>query len=218
MHSALTKIKLDEIISNDTVYSIVWGGKYENKKCVLKMIVIDSGKTKKKYFEKNGEKPFLHKEFKDKKSLTPREFKHEVEAYLKFSKLGIGPEIYDYGIHKDYEVHYGIIVMERLDCSIKQLLIKRELTRHEHDIVDKLIDKLHHKYDMVHGDMKPSNIGVYLNDKGEIKECYFFDCQKVKYKKNYDSDSFKRLIYHDDVVYRDHYINNRNLGHKHKHK
>lgn len=213
--SELKKIKLDKIISNDTVYSIVWSGKYDNKKCVIKMIVIDSGKTKGKYFKENGSEPFLHKEFKDKKSLSPKEFKHEVDAYLKFDKLGIGPKIYASWIHKDYDVHYGMVVMERLDCSIKQILAKRELTHREHDIVNKLIEKLHHKYEIVHGDMKPSNIGVYLNEKGEIKECYFFDCQKVKYSKNYDTGTFKHLVTHDNYVYRDHYINNRKLGKKH---
>ncbi|ARF12513.1 hypothetical protein Klosneuvirus_6_75 [Klosneuvirus KNV1] len=216
MHKALNKIKLDKIISNDTVYSIVWGGKYENKRCVIKMIVISSGKTKEKYFKENAEKPFLHKEFKDKKALSPREFKHETEAYLKFEKLGMGPKIYDYGIHKDYDIHYGLIIMERLDCSIKQILMKRELTHKEHELVNNLIDKLHNKHEIVHGDMKPSNIGVYLNEKGEIKECYFFDCQKVKYKKDYDSGIFRQLVTHDNYVYRDHYINNRKLSHRKK--
>lgn len=211
MHKSLNKIKFDKIISDDTVYSIVWGGKYENKRCVVKMIVIDSGKTKGKYFKENDKAPFLHKEFRDKKSLSPHEFKHEVDAYLKFDKLGIGPKIYDYGIHKEYDIHYGIVVMERLDCSIKQILMERELNHKEHEIVDKLIDKMHNKHEIVHGDMKPSNIGVYLNEKGEIKECYFFDCQKVKYKKDYDSGTFKQLAEHDDRVYRDHYINNRKL-------
>lgn len=215
MSKLLHKTTFGKIISNDTVYSVVWSGKYENKRCVIKMIVVDSGKTKEKYFKKNDEEPFLHKEFRNKKPLSVQDFKHEVNAYLKFDKIGMGPKIYDYGIYKEFPIHYGIIIMERLDCSIKQILIKRELTHHEHDIVNKLIDKLHNKHEIVHGDMKPSNIGVYLNEKGEIKECYFFDCQKVKYKKDYDISTFKRLIDRDNYVYRDHYINNRKLGHKH---
>ena len=65
-------------------------------------------------------------------------------------------------------------------------------------------------------EIKSAYITDYLNEKGEIKECYFFDCQKVKYKKDYDSGTFKQLVTHDDRVYKDHYINNRKLGRNHK--
>lgn len=211
MHKKLNKITFDKIISNDTVYSVVWGGKYDNKQCVIKMVVLTSGKIRSKYFDKDDNKPFYHSEFKDKKPMNVSEFKHEVSSYKTFSNLKMGPELYDYWIHKDFKIHYGIIVMERLDGSLKQILIKRDLNQHEHTLVNQLIDTLHNKHEIVHGDMKPSNIGVYLNSKGEIKKCLFFDCQKVKYKRHYEQFTFHKLIERDNSVYRDHSINNRNL-------
>lgn len=209
MNNIFDKIKFDKILSNDTVYGIVWTGSYEGRRCVIKMLVLTSGKTDSKYFTKNKTIPWIHSEFKDKKPMTKDAFKHEADSCKNLAGLGLAPKFYGYWINDQHDIHYGFIVLERLDCSIKQILLERDLKPHENKMVNNLIDKLHKKYGIVHGDMKPSNIGVYLDKNKEIKDCYFFDCQKVKYKKDLSRSEFHRRVERDETVYRQHTIDNR---------
>jgi tRNA A-37 threonylcarbamoyl transferase component Bud32 len=200
-------IVFDKIISNSSVYGIIWSGKYKNKKCALKLVVLSSGKTKSKYFKYNDKVPFLHKEFLEKKCMNVDNFMFEVKAYVKLSKLNFAPKVYDYGIIKDFPIHYGYIIAEKMDCSVKDILLKRRLKSSEKDKINQAIDILH-RSGVVHGDMKPSNIGVYLDKDSYIKECYFFDCSKVKYASNYEKEDFCYLIEHDIRNYKKHYIKN----------
>jgi tRNA A-37 threonylcarbamoyl transferase component Bud32 len=212
MKNNIDKIQFDKILSNDTVYGIIWTGTFEGKSCVIKMIILSTSNFKKQ--SSNEEVPWLHSQFKDKKPMTKDAFMHEAKSYKTLSDLGIAPKLYDYWLDDSRDVHYGFIVSERLDCSIKQILLERALKPNENKMVEELIDKLHNKYGIVHGDMKPSNIGVYLDGNKEIKKCYFFDCQKVKYKKDLSRDEFNRRVQRDLVVYRDHTIDNREKAKK----
>ena len=212
MNNLFNKIKFETILSNDTVYGIVWSATIGNDRCVVKMLVLTSGSVDTKHFRKNDNIPWYHKEFRDKKPLTRDQFIHEGEACSKLDKLGIAPKLYGYWIYDKLDIHYGFIVLERLDCSVKQILLQRELRSHENKLIESLIHKLHRECGIVHGDMKPSNIGVYLDNKKEIRKCYFFDCQKVKYRSKMSRNEFKIREARDNIVYKDHSINNREKG------
>lgn len=211
------KINFNEILSDDTIYSLIWKGSYNNNRCAIKMLMLRSGiyydKDSNKYYDGNknteidtrtGDKyfedsdvPFVHSQFKTHKAMHVAEFNNEINQLSYLSNYNMSPKFYGYCIINKHGIDYGFIVMERMDCSVKQILLKRSLTNEEEYIIKKTIDSLHNDYQMVHGDLKPSNIGVYLNQYGLIEKCAFFDCQKVKNGKNYNKHDFKKLVNKD---------------------
>lgn len=207
----LKKIHFKEILSNRSVHGLVWTAEYEGKTCVVKMLVLKSGKhppTNSAEFDHNDKIPFRHKEFKKLKPMSKLEFVKECKNYFTLSKLGLAPKMYGYWIHKTKTgIHYGFILNEKLDTSVKEILLKRNLTKQEGQKINKLIDNIH-KLGITHGDMKPSNIGCYLDAKGYMSRCFLFDCSKVAYRdelSNYDFDRKKRIDY---SKYKKHFIKN----------
>jgi len=223
-------INFEEVISRRTAYGLIWGGKYKTKPCVIKMIMLTSGihfdkikniyrngdKVKikdeeaEKYFSHDDEKPFYHTDFRHRRSMTTKAFLSEVAELINLAEIGLAPQVYGYGIcDQSYNIHYGFVVMERVDCSLKDIYMRRPLTSSENKTVEKLIDKLHEKHGLAHGDMKPSNIGAYLDKNGYIIKCCFFDCQKIRHKEKCGSRKFQQLVERDWDVYERHIIKNR---------
>lgn len=195
-------IIFERVISDDTVYSIVWEGTYKNIPCVIKMIKLDTGICDKNnvVFTYSNEEPFRHKDFKDKKEMCKDKFMHEINQLKYLNKKNIAPELYSYWISEKYEVHYGFIVMEKYDCSLKQVFQKRLIEKDEEKIIFKKINKLH-GYKFIHGDMKPSNIGIKLDHNGKIAECCLFDCSKVRHKDQCRSSKFNYYVKKDWNTY-----------------
>jgi hypothetical protein len=164
------------------------------------------GKTRRTYSDQLN-----HHVFKHKRPMSKSTFEHEVTSLSKLADLNIAPKVYGYGYSNTQTcpIHYGIIVMEKADCSLKDIYLKRNLKTDEDSIIETLIDTLHKTHKMTHGDMKPSNIGVYLDETGEIIKCCFFDCQKVKDIFSYKSiDEFDEQTKRDKSVYSNHAIIN----------
>ncbi len=224
------KIIFGEVISRRTAYGLIWEGKYDNKPCVIKMIMLTTGIHYDKnynvyrdgmnqkliyeyadyYFSENDEKPFYHTDFRHRRSMTPNNFFYEVDQIIALSKIDLAPSVYGYGIcNESYEIHYGFLVMEKVDCSLKDIYMNRLLDETEIMIVNGTIDHLHNKYGIIHGDMKPSNIGAYLDHNGRIIKCCFFDCQKIKHRSDYDENKFQQLVKKDWNIYNKHIIKNR---------
>ena len=173
----LNKINFEEILSRDTVHGLIWSGLYNDHPCVVKMIKLTSGELQTK--KKNEKVPYHHQELVSKKPMTPQDFKKEVEALTSLSKHNLVPQVYGFSIeNKKFDVHYGFIVIERVDCSVKDILVERRLDPEEIKIVEGVINQMHKV--ATHGDLKPSNIGVNLGEDGKIKKCLILDCQKVK--------------------------------------
>ena len=94
-----------EVISRRTCYGLIWSGTFHQKPCVIKMVMMDSGvhfdKNKKKYrnnsstisknqslssiFEKDDPIPFLHTDFKHRRSMAMDDYLHEANemSFLK---------------------------------------------------------------------------------------------------------------------------------------
>ena len=211
----LNKIFFEKIISYSSKYAIIWQGIFEDKSCVIKMVLLNSGETQNnrinsEYFKSNDDDPFRHKDFYDKKPMSINSFKHEVDTLYKLHNLDLAPKIYGSWICNNlYPIHYGFIVMEKLDYTVKQIIQQRSLKDNEKNIIEKTFSKLHENHEMIHGDMKPGNIGVYLDSNNQIKKCLFLDCSKVKQKKDIGFHEFNRLIVKDWEVYKKHYANNK---------
>lgn len=159
-------------------------------------------KELKKYFEKNDTNPFRHKDFRHRRAMTKQAFLKEVTELTHLGCLGMAPTVYGYCFsNQSNPIHYGFIVMEKVDCSVKDVLLKRSLEQSEEKIINQLINYLHNQYGSVHGDLKPNNIGVYLNKNRVIERACFFDCQKIKHKEKYSPLEFQKLIEKDWKIY-----------------
>lgn len=140
------------------------------------------------YFDHNEAIPFNHIDFRHRHSMSLEAFFKEVDDQIRLKQLDMAPKIYGYGLNREHEIHYGFIVMEKIDCSLKDVCLKRKqsslshlLNCHENRVIIQLIDDLHHQ-GMIHGDLKPSNIGITFDPNGQIKRACFFDCSKIQHK------------------------------------
>jgi serine/threonine protein kinase len=219
--SCLDNIKIIKLISNTTIYGLIWDVIYKDEiSCALKIVILDSGIHRhtdghyynnnrrlssyraQKYFVK-GDNPFNHEEFIYKKAMNEKIFLKEARNIQLLSEIDLSPHVYDFGIHQGYDIHYGFILMEKTDFSLKDVLHNRDLNLFECKVISEKID-LFHNSGFIHNDLKPSNIGIYLNIDGLIYKCYVFDCSKVKRYNNTYSSRFKSYIKKDWKHYDDH--------------
>jgi len=221
-----------DVISRRTAYGLIWLGFYRKHPSVTKMIMLTSGihydrtageyrtpqeqrlsnVDAEKHFVNNERKPFLHQDFMHRRSMTPNAFFAEIDELQTLSKLGLAPKVYGYGVNQEHDVHYGFVVMEKVDCSLKDIYLKRELNHDENKLVHDLIDSLHNEHGIIHGDLKPSNIGVYLNRKGHIVDACFFDCQKIRHREQCTPEEFRKLADREATNYHKHIVKNKKEG------
>jgi len=215
----LDNIKFNNVCFTGSSYGVIWNGKYKDKHAIIKMITLTLGnhydKDKDKYYDKNNNeikyynnvynkkniKPFIHNEFIKKRSIPLAAFKYELDQHKTLESISLSPIVYDYGVsHTVDGFKYGFIVMEKWTTNIKDLLISRKINNNEEKIIMDTINKLHES-GYVHGDMKPNNIGVILNNKLEIEKCCFFDCYTIKEINNLSDEEKLKLINKDIFVY-----------------
>lgn len=224
----MDKIQFKEIICNTSCYGLIWKGNYidskskKSREVVIKMVVVDSGvhydHRKNKYYNKTDQEkkipkiysqkdkiPFVHNEFKSKRTMSQKQLQAEITGFRTLHSHNLAPEIYDVFVIKDYPIHYAFIVMEKADAALKDIFMNRAITESEKQIVYSAINKMHENF--VHYDMKPSNIGIFLRD-NEIYKAFFLDCGKVTKKKDLNEKAFKDGILHDWKTYHKHRIMN----------
>jgi len=189
----------NSVISSRSAYGLIWEGEHNNKKVVTKMIMLDTGFHYDKdnkvykdplnniiseniasvYFSKNGNKPYYNTQFVHRRSMSIQNFKSEYKKQIELSAHRLAPEVYNIIYCNNYPIHYAFIVMKKMDCSLKDVILSRNnISNEEWTIVNNAIDKLHKKYKYSHGDMKPSNIGINLKN-NKIYSVKFIDCNKV---------------------------------------
>lgn len=234
-----------DVLSRRTAYGLIWLGRYQIKDqmipCVVKMIMLTTGfhydKSGKvycspdgkimtedqslQYFGRNDPKPFLHVDFRHRRSMTPKAFFTELEELIKLGELHIAPKVYGCGLNRSHDIHYAFIIMEKVDCSLKDIYLYRDLHHEEKKIVTDLIAQLHERHGIIHGDLKPSNIGVYLKtrdgstrDQRVYKAC-FFDCQKIKHRENMNTETFHKLSRREAENYKKHITKNKTVDRRH---
>lgn len=205
MKNIFDDVGFENILERTGQYGLIWVGTYLGKKCIIKMVKIYG-----KYLNinHNDNSPYLHKKFKNLKFMSVKNFLKEADALQNLSQLKLAPNVYGYWICEKYKVRYGFIVMEKMTCSLKYVLLKRSLYRDEKKLVARKINELH-GHGIVHGDMKPSNIGVDMDKKRRIAKCVFLDCQKIKHRFDCYSDEFEQRVENDWFVYKNHFYKNK---------
>lgn len=230
----LSRITFDKIINDNGVHGMLWSGTIDKVPCVIKMIALKSEKSdksdkskKQRKAHKKDEVPFIHELFDNKKPMTSDKFTYEAAQIMKLSRLGLAPTVHAHFICDLSQINYGFIVMDRMDCSIKDIIVKRRIDKNEETIIANFIKTAHVEHKISHGDMKPSNFGVKLDENGKISKCYFLDCAKVTSRADMSSKKFKEYCKRDIETFHRHYEKNRhhdkdnsaimNLNEKYRH-
>lgn len=225
------RVKFLEVISSRSVYGLIWSGIFDKQPCAVKMVMLTSGyhydskgyrdgkgdkisglgkKEMPEVFKHNDKAPFLHTEFRARQSMTREAFMREAIELINLSQLKLAPKVYGYGIcDRLFDVHYGFIVMEKMDCSLKDILVKRSIRDDEFKIVKDTVDAMHKREGIVHKDMKPSNMGVNLDYQGNVKKCLMFDCQKMQQRSQLGGSEFEKCVKRDWEIYYKHVKMNR---------
>lgn len=221
-------LTLSTVISRRTAYGLIWLGHYHQQVCVAKMIMLTTGihydkntqtyktdnghelseEEAERYFGRNAKEPFLHMDFRHRRSMTPKAFFKELDELVNLSTMGLAPQVYGFGINQSYPIHYAFIVMEKVDCSLKDIYLRRNLDAHEGAIIKDLIDHMHDQYGIIHGDLKPSNVGVYLNKSKKIIKACLFDCQKIRHRDQMTAEQFRRSAEREGENFKKHIIMN----------
>lgn len=211
MSESSESLQFKSIISDKTHYGVIWKGVYNNQSCIIKVVVLNTGihynKRNGKYYDgesKISERvalkafayddgaPYLHTRYIKKKAMDVDVFNHEVKMIKSVGKLQLAPKLLDYWTDKKTSrIHYGIIIMERLAMTVKDIILRRNLTSSELNYIQVKINTLH-GHGIKHGDLKPSNIGVNCDDSGKIRRVRIIDWAKGEYTNN--SDLFDRDI------------------------
>ena len=206
----------NSIVSDKTHYGVIWEGQYKGLDCIIKMVALDTGihydkrhdcyrnhdsristSTAIKHFETNHKTqinnitiPFHHTKYIKRKAMSIDNFHHEISMLKSVNKIKLAPKLYHHWIdNKSYKVHYGFIVMERMSSTVKDILLRRNLSSKELEYIQSKINKLR-RHNIKHGDLKPSNIGVNLDRSGYISSIRMIDWAKGGYTD--DKDKFDR--------------------------
>ena len=197
---ALPDFKVVDLLCGKSYgHGLIWNVLYNDNPSVLKVVVIgsDAKSVKLKTPKSHSKNPFDIKNFGTKPPMTFQSFNQEVANLKQLSEVGWAPSVYKADVYKNF----GYILMEKADASMKDVLLKRDLTQKEVDIVGNKISEFHKEF--VHSDLKPSNIGVYFDSKNNIKSCIFLDCQKIQ-------PATKKLIARDWTNFKNHIQRNIN--------
>lgn len=115
-------IFFDKIV-NETKYALIWKGFYKDRlvaihmmKLISKNITMDSSLL---LYNHNNNVPFLHKKFKDKKSISKDHFLYSVKDLIRLTNEDLSGIVHMYWISFKYEIHYGFIIIESYKYSVK---------------------------------------------------------------------------------------------------
>lgn len=202
----MSTLTFGKLLNNSGVYGVVWNATLNNIPVAVKIVTLSS-QTPIKPCNIATHKVLSPELFKNHKSMTQEAFLHEAYHLLNLSELKLAPLVRGFWI---YNSQYGFIVMDKMDSSLKNILIERELTMGEDYIIESFINEMHGK-GIIHGDLKPSNIGVSLNKHGQIIGCKAFDAQKVKQVNDPSLEKVQNLMDRDWEMYQRHYNQNKNI-------
>lgn len=199
-------IEVTGIVSTQSQYGVVWQGVFQGASAAkgakeapvaVKMVLLRSGVHYDKFLDTlvdGHERPVNHVShhhplcaafglpdttFHKRKSLTRGQFEWEVKQMKRLAKLDLSPPVYASWLEHDGPFHFAFLITGLCHANGKSVLLKRDYTQREMHLLLAMVTKLHrHRY--AHGDLKPSNMGVYLDDKGDIVKFHLLDCNKTR--------------------------------------
>lgn len=218
----LNDIKFIKVLSDKSVFGIVWKAIYKKQLCAVKVLILKSGvhyNTRQRHFvspkihkisahkipsHKIPKTEYLLDKYYQRKAVTAVAFKKEIDSLTRAHKFGYGVKYHGYSLHQvnlDDNLHIisGFIVMDLTDGDLSDVIRKRPLTRTEEILVNVTINRMHQR--SVHGDLKPANIGIYYDQFRQLNKIVIFDCDKMINREDISVDEFKKLRQNDNQKY-----------------
>lgn len=221
MTHVLRTVTVSGVLSVKSQYGVVWKGVLGDVEVAVKMVLLQSGIHYDKKLDElvDGAGRVVSKvryqhpvceffglpptTFDKRKSLTRGQFEWEVRHMRRLAKLDLSPHVYDSWYETDGPFHFAFLVTGLCHANGKAILLQRDYSKRELHLLKNMVEKLHgHRY--FHGDLKPSNMGVYLNDNGAIVKFHLLDCNKTKRVKG----NFWPLKRHDYGTFKKHFAKN----------
>ena len=110
--------------------------------------------------------------------MSDERFGHEVDMIAAVGRVGLAPRLLGVWTSRRGRAHYGFIAMERLEVSVKEIILRRDLSPDEMALAAKGAISRLHRAGFKHGDMKPSNIGARIGPDGRIASVCMIDWAK----------------------------------------
>lgn len=208
------------VLSEESQYGIIWDASWKKQPCAIKMVMLRTQihynqdkhayiVNKKKQskmpdcFKTDEAAPFLHTKFAQRKSMSRDQFLLEKSNMTRLARLGLGPKVFAcwISVGRKIPIDYGFLVMEKGHCSLKDLIVKRQWHIRDEPIITNLVTRLH-QAGMIHGDLKPSNMIVWIDSKSRILEAKIIDAQKVQQREQVSN--FTKGIKKDQDHFKEH--------------
>jgi hypothetical protein len=149
-------LELGSLISSQTHSGNVYNAHFKGQPVVVKKVLLSSGlhHTHHRFRDKNGDQLLtseaekLFKSHRDGSTFLRRSskslstFRKEGRNLRKMSRQ-LAPKVYHTVIDQSGDIHFGYLVLEKCDSTLLELLLERDLNRHEERIVKRAINKLH---------------------------------------------------------------------------
>lgn len=120
----------------------------------------------------------LDPKFHKRRCMPVERFTRECAKMHQLWTLGLAPQVLGYWTERSGPAHYGFLVMQLCDGTVKDVIAKRPLDAAEDALVLEVISRFH-GLGYAHGDLKPSNVGVLLGADGRVTSALIIDCATV---------------------------------------
>ena len=195
----MKELVLDSYLSTGTHYAVVYKGTWQPasgspQPVAVRKVLLRTGlfyrRKEKRYLlegrvvdKVEAQRAFARTKdgiyFYEQRSCKQEKFDRFVANTKLAGECGLGPKFFAGWIDKSTDIHYGFVVTGLCDTTLREIMVKRRLSAREASIVQDSILRLH-KMGMAHGSCKPANIGVLLDDNGQITKCLFLDLGKLR--------------------------------------
>jgi serine/threonine protein kinase len=223
------EVTLDSILSDDTYHGVIYRGLFRGvHKVVVKKVLLDTGlhfdlregrhhagvkgpvMSSREALSAFRQVPRDGELFLERRPVPRAKFRREVHSMKRLYREGVGPKVYGSWTERASSVsvpHFAYLVLEECDSTGKQILLKRKFTATEKARVAAAIRRLHNKIQCLHGDLKPSNMGVMLRD-GEIKSILWLDAGGLRQRDKLTKAKFRALAAKEAHRFQEHALKN----------
>jgi len=197
---------LKDFLTAHSKHAIIYNCEYCNKSAICKFVILDTGafwSEEAKKLVRHNEIPigyyripsncFRLEEFFRKVPVKKDRYNNEIITLQRLGKSSITPKLFHHftlkiGLNGRDSMNIGVIIMEKVDCTLESIVKERELDKNEVKLAVEFLKSFSGGF--VHGDFKVGNIGVNLNRDKKIKQFIVLDNDYVKGKGQINSQVF----------------------------
>jgi serine/threonine protein kinase len=184
-----------KLLSEKSYFGVVFRArlKDDGSRVAVKQVLLDSGlhydRANKEYVADGKSwcsahaRKALEPRFHKRRCMPAERFTRECTKMHKLHKLGLAPKVFGFWTERRGPAHFGFLVAELCDGTVKDVITRRALSRSEHELILAVVSRFH-DLGYTHGDLKPSNIGVKLDEQDRVSSALLIDCATVRKPKS----------------------------------